>query len=139
MEKYRNREGFEITSSRDIGKIPVINERPFGEHLYRKRKVYEVWSQPFIFVSNSDETKKHITIPDFGLIHRQTGKLTLIEITMLNRNSQLRDPKGAEKELMRCAFPEYSYVVFYGEQLARLKKWYGLPLITSDGRRKRMR
>lgn len=130
MEIYRNREGFEITSPRDIGRIRVIHERPLGEFFYRKRRVYEVWSQPFVVVSDSGETKKKITVPDFGLIHRQTGKLTLIEATMLDRTSQ-NDPKGDHKELMRL-FPNCSYVVFYGEQQRKLREWYGIPFMTKS-------
>jgi len=128
MEMYRNREGFEITSPRDIRRIKVIHERPLGEFLYRKRGAYEVWSQPYVCVAEESE-KKQMTIPDFGLIHRETRRLTLIEVTMLDQDSQLKDPKGDHKELMRL-FPHCSYVVFYAEQQRKLREWYGIPFIT---------
>lgn len=122
------RGGFQIQSMKDVAKISRRSEREFARYLFTKRRVYEIWYEPDIYVPNNlpgVETAKRSTVPDFKLIKISNGLKVPIEITIQPEENNGVDPKAEHRKVVRNADPNARYVVFYRKQLEKIAKHGG--------------
>ncbi len=133
MSKVENRYGFQIESHEDLAAISNQTEKEFGRYLLSK-KTYLVWYEPHKFLAtNGEGAFQFATLPDFMIKNKKTGRVVYIEITEMRRDALPYDPKFKQRSVMKNADPEVAYVVYYGEQLLKMKEAYGLAFFSRNG------